>query len=407
MSLSLVIGGAGFVGSHLVDTLLARGQRVRVLDNFSTGTRTNLPQSHAGLEIIHGDINDSAEVSRATAGVTYVFHLATPSHASCGDSPPVDHWTNCTIATLKVLAIAHKACVKRLIYSSCESVYGPAVVKPLTENDPTVPLSPYAFAKLTGEQQCVAFSAMYGLETVRLRYFNVFGPRHVFSGVRRAAISGILKTMLLGQVPTIEGDGDVHQDFIYVDDVVHANLLAAEAPRVSGKVYNIARGRSTTLNEVVATINGILGTQFQPRCAETQPADSGTRLSEIARAEVELGFCAATDLDQGLRRCIAYYRAHPEELVAASHTGNNFDGPHFSRDPQAWPLSRGDRVGTSISTGDESPASPAQAGETEKSDASASGTNSSNGNNGPLQAHCLRRLTLERLLDEDWLSRRS
>jgi nucleoside-diphosphate-sugar epimerase len=189
-------------------------------------------------------------------------------------------------------------------------------MKPLTETDPTLPLSPYAFAKLTGEQQCIAFSAMFGLETVRLRYFNVFGPRQVFSGVRPAAIADILKSMLLGKTPTVEGDADERQDFIYVDDVIHANLLAVDAARVSGKVYNIARGRWTTLNEVVATINAILGSHLQPRCAENQPVDSGTRLSDIARAEVELGFCASTDLERGLRCCIEYYKAHPEQLMA-------------------------------------------------------------------------------------------
>jgi UDP-glucose 4-epimerase len=330
MSISLVIGGAGFVGSHLVETLLARGQHVRVLDNFSTGKRLNLPPSHPQLEVIGGDINDPATVSQVTDGVAYVFHLATPSHASYSKDSPGERWS-CTTDTLNVLAAAHKASVKRLIYSSCESVYGPPVVKPLTESDPTLPLSPYAFAKLTGEQQCVAYSAIYGLETVRLRYFNVFGPRQVFSGARPAAISEVLKTMLLGRVPTVEGDADERQDFIYVDDVVHANVLAAEAPRVSGKVYNIARGRSTTLNEVVATINAILGSQLRPRCADNQPSDFATRLSDIARAEVELGFCAATDLEQGLRRCIAYYASHPEELVTAEHPGSEFYDPHFCR----------------------------------------------------------------------------
>jgi UDP-glucose 4-epimerase len=339
MRISLVIGGAGFVGSHLVDALLARGERVRVLDNFSTGTRTNLPPSHVKLEVICGDINDSALVSQATEACTYVFHVATPSPVCYSKGLSGERWTGAT-DTLNVLAAAHKAGIKRLIYSSCESVYGPPVVKPLTETDPTLPLSPYAFAKLTGEQQCVAYSAIYGLETVRLRYFNVFGPRQVLSGARPAAISEILKTMLLGNIPTLEGDPDERQDFIYVDDVVHANLLAAEAPRVSGRVYNIARGRSRTINEVVATINAILGSRLQPRCTDAPSVDSATRLSDIARAEVELGFCAATDLEQGLRQCVAYYEAHPEELASDRPQDPDVhpDGPHVPRKIQSTPL---------------------------------------------------------------------
>jgi UDP-glucose 4-epimerase len=337
MAICLVTGGAGFVGSHLVDTLLAQGQQVRVLDDFSTGTRTNLPASNPRLEIIHSDLNDPQTVAHAAEGVEHVFHLAIPSQASYEADIPLNRWA-CTTDTLNVLSAAHKARVKRFIYSSCESVYGPPVARRLVETDPTLPLSPYAFAKLAGEQQCVAFSAMFGLETVRLRYFNVFGRRQVSSGARPAAIFQILKSMLLGHNPTIEGDGCEPQDFIYVDDVVHANLLAARAPRVSGKVYNIARGRPTTLNQVVATINALLGTNLQPHYQPGQDASRGSRLTDIARAEADLGFCPGTDVEQGLRRTIAYYKAHPEELssvpraVAYLHAG-----PHFARNGSEVP----------------------------------------------------------------------
>jgi UDP-glucose 4-epimerase len=327
--MSLVTGGAGFVGSHLVDSLLARGRRVRVLDDFSSGKRTNLATSNPRLEIIHSDINDAAAVSRATEGVDFVFHLAIPSHASYSVDMSLSRWA-CTTDTLNVLAAAHKARVKRLVYSSCESVYGPASTRPLAETDPTLPLSPYAFAKLTGEQQCIAFSAIFGMETVRLRYFNVFGPRQVSSGASPAAIFQILRAMLLGQSPTIEGDGYEPQDFIYVDDVVHANLLAAEAPRLSGKVYNIARGRPTTLNEVVATVNVLLETNLHPIYTQDRASGRGSRLTDISRAEIELGFCPGTDLEQGLRRCIAYYKSHPEELLPPSRPESPLgEGPHF------------------------------------------------------------------------------
>lgn len=331
MSISLVTGGAGFVGSHLVDTLLAHGQRVRVLDNLSSGTLKNLDQANPRLEIIRGDISDAAAVNRATEGVKYVFHLAIPSHASYGINMSPDHWSG-TTDTLNVLAASHKAQVKRLVYSSCESVYGPAIAKPLAESDPTLPLSPYAFAKLTGEQQCVAFSAIFGMETVRLRYFNVYGPRQVASETLPATIFHILKAMLRGVNPTLEGDGRGAHDFIYVDDVVHANLLAAEAPRVSGKVYNIARGRPTSLNEVVATINSLLKTNLQPQYTHDRPPARNSRLTDIARAETDLGFCPGTDLEQGLRHCIDYFTAHPEKIQTNPHLESHLDGPHFSRE---------------------------------------------------------------------------
>jgi UDP-glucose 4-epimerase len=338
MSISLVTGGAGFVGSHLVHALLARGERVRVLDNFSSGTRANLPSWNEQLEIIPGDLTDRELVRRVSAGVRYVFHLATPPHASYGADATLERWAYAA-DTLNVLSAAYEAGVKRMIYSSCHSVYGPASGKPLTENDPTLPLSPYAFAKLTGEQQCVAFSAIVGLETVRLRYFNVYGPQQVSAGARPPAICETLKAMLLGQSPVVEGDGEEPQDFIYVEDVVHANLLAAEAPRVSGKVFNIARGRPTTLNEVVATVNRLLGTNLQPRYTSAGPAIRDSGLTEIARAEVELGFCPGTDLEQGLWRCIAYYRARPHQLGCGGRAETHPEqGPHFALDDVRRPV---------------------------------------------------------------------
>lgn len=330
MAICLVTGGAGFVGSHLVDVLLDQGHRVRVLDDFSTGMRSNLPAAHPQLEIIRSDLNDAAVVAGATKGADYVFHLAIPSQASYEAEIGLNRWA-CTTDTLNVLAAAHKAGVKRLIYSSCECVYGPMVTRPLVETDPTLPLTPYAFAKLTSEQQCVAFAAMFGLETVRLRYFNVFGPRQASSGAQTATIFQILRSMLLDQNPTLESDGCEPHDFIYVDDVVHANLLAIEAPRVSGRVYNIARGRPTTLNHVVATVNAILGTNLQPQYVPRRSTGRGSRLTDIGRAEAELGFCPGTDLEQGLRRCIAYYRAHPEEIRTAPNTpSRGFAAAHFA-----------------------------------------------------------------------------
>ena len=327
MPISLVTGGAGFIGSHLVEALLAHGQQVRVLDDFSSGTPANLPQANGRLEILRADTSDPVAVSRACEGIDYVFHLAIPSPAAYSAGMPVERWAG-TTDTLNVLAAAHQAHVKRVIYSSCESVYGPAMVRALTESDPTLPLSPYALAKLTGEQQCVAFSAVFGLETVRLRYSNVFGPRQLRPGANTAAIMEVLKAMLLGQRPIIEGDGQEPQDCIYVGDVAHANILAAEARRVSGKVYNIARGRSTTLNEVVATINRLLDTDLKPAYARRMSLGQGTRLTDIARAEADLGFCPGTDLEQGLQQCIHYYQLRPDELEPSRGGHHVRHGPH-------------------------------------------------------------------------------
>jgi UDP-glucose 4-epimerase len=332
MAISLVTGGAGFVGSHLVDALLTRGHWVRVLDDFSSGTRANLPESHPRLHVLQADLANLAAISEAIDGVDFVFHLAAPSHATASANVTLDRWAG-TIDTLNVLAAAHKAGVKRLVYSSCESVYGPVVSRPLVETDATLPLSPYAFAKLAGEQQCVAYSAICGLETVRLRYFSVFGPRQASSGMRPSAIGQLLLAMLHGHRPTIAGDGNEPQDFIYVDDVVHANLLAAEVPRVSGKVFNIARGHATTLNEVVATINSLLGANLKPHYIRDDSAARGSRLTDIGRAEVDLGFCAGTDLEQGLRGCIAYHRQRPEPYGQLPRgTGHRDRGPHFVPD---------------------------------------------------------------------------
>jgi UDP-glucose 4-epimerase len=312
-----------------VDALLSRGQDVRVLDDFSSGSRANLPESHPRLEVITSDLTDMATVCRAMDKVEYVFHLAAALHASHDLTMTPDQWA-CPLHTANVLAAAYRVRVKRLVYSSCESVYGAAVAKPLVESDPTFPLSPYAYAKLTGEQQCVAFSAMFGMDTVRLRYFNVFGPRQTSFGVLPAAILGILKAMLRGEPPTIEGTGKEPQDVIYVDDVVHANLLAAEAPRLSGKVYNIASGRPTTLNEIVTIVNGLLGTNLKAEYVAREASARGSRLADITRAEVDLGFCPSIDLEHALGSFIAYYRARPEELdrFPSGEAHSNLGAPH-------------------------------------------------------------------------------
>jgi nucleoside-diphosphate-sugar epimerase len=295
----------------------------------------------------------TAALDRACGGADCVFHLATPSYASYSDNLSLDRWARAD-DTVNVLAAAHRAHVRRLVYSSCEvvyssceSVYGVPSARPVAGSDPSLPLSPYAFTKMAGEQQCVAFSAIFGMETVRLRYSNVFGPRQISCGARPAAISDILKAMLQDRNPVIEGDGQEPEDYIYVDDVVHANLLAAEAPRLNGKVYNIARGRDSTLNDVVAAINNLLGTSLQPQYTHHAGGSRRARVMEIARAETELGFCAGIDLEHGLRRCIAYHQAHPEQLGLQRRPETQ--GPHFAvtADTPAVSQSSSDTAGRS------------------------------------------------------------
>jgi UDP-glucose 4-epimerase len=306
MAVCLVTGGAGFIGSHLVEELLARGQVVRVLDDFSTGHLENLAEVEDRIELVRGSVLDLPAVREVMAGVDYVFHLAgpPPGAASLAD-PMAAHHCGAT-GTLHVLVAAREANVKRLLYASSACVYGPPRGFPRREDEVTQPLSPYAVAKLTGEQQCVGFTGLYGLETVRLRYFRVFGPRQPAASPYAAALARLVKEMLEGHRPVLSGGLLAQQDLLAVGDVVHATLLAAAAPRAAGRVYNIARGRPTTSLELVETLNTILGTRLHPLEAFPSPGEPPHNLADARKAEVELGFCPGLDLERGLRLWIEY-----------------------------------------------------------------------------------------------------
>jgi UDP-glucose 4-epimerase len=315
MAVCLVTGGAGFIGSHLVDALLARGDLVRVLDNFSTGTVTNLAPVLDRIELVLGDLANLELVRQATAGVELVFHQA--AQVECeqpGLDPLAAHHLN-TVGTRHLLIAARDAGVRRVIYASSAAVYGRCPPVPLGEEAATQPLTPYAMTKLTGEQDCVAFTSTYGLDTVRLRYFNVFGPRQSGSLPYSETILRVLKALLAGRSPQIQGDGLDWNDYVYVDDVVHANLLVAEARRVAGRVYNIGRGRPSTSLEVLTTANTILGTRIQPTLSYLGPRHELRLVADISRAEIELGFCPSTDLATGLRRCIETYTRRREQVM--------------------------------------------------------------------------------------------
>src|SRR5438128_191047 len=260
MSLCLVTGGAGFIGSHLVDGLLDAGHSVRVLDNLSTGDLANLADVRQRIQLIEGDITDLATVRSAMEGVVWVFHEAALASVPRSVADPAATNRVCVDGTLNVLLAARDAKAQRVVYAASSSAYGASPSLPKRETDLTLPISPYAVAKLAGEHYCAAFSEVYGLETVRLRYFNVFGPRQPPDSPYAAVIPLFLQAMLEGRSPHVHGDGQQSRDFTFVEDAVQANLLAAEAPGVSGKVYNIACGRRTSLLELIALMNRLLGT---------------------------------------------------------------------------------------------------------------------------------------------------
>ncbi len=307
MALCLVTGGAGFIGSHLVDALVAQGHMVRVLDNLSTGSLANLIRARRRIELITGDLTNLDVIGEAAKDVELLFHQAALPSVTHSVIDPLTTNHVCATGTLNVLLAAREARVRRVVYGASASVYGDAVSLPSGEHQPLQPLSPYGVAKLAGENYCAAFSSIYGLDTVRLRYFNVFGPRQLSSGPYAAVIPQFLQAMLAGQRPVIHGDGMQSRDFTYVDDVIQANLLAADAPRVCGRVYNIASGRRTTLLDLVDKINAILDTEIRPIHAPPRPGDIRHSQADISRAQADLGFCPCTDLEPSLRRCLPYY----------------------------------------------------------------------------------------------------
>src|SRR5229473_173554 len=255
MSSCLVTGGAGFIGSHLVDGLLENGHAVRVIDNLSTGNLANLAHVRDRIEMIEGDITNSQTVNSAMHGVDLIFHQAALASVPRSVADPVSTNRVCVDGTVNVLLAARDAKVQRLVYAASSSAYGASPSLPKRETDLTLPLSPYAVAKLAGEHYCAAFSEVYGLETVRLRYFNVFGPRQPPDSPYAAVIPRFLEAMMAGKSPVIYGDGLQSRDFTYVADIVQANFLAAKAPGVSGKVFNVACGRRSSLLDLVNQIN--------------------------------------------------------------------------------------------------------------------------------------------------------
>ncbi|MEX2187173.1 MAG: SDR family oxidoreductase [Pirellulales bacterium] len=310
----LVTGGGGFIGSHIATALAERGDRVRVLDNFSTGHKSNLAHlaEHASagrLEIVEGDLCDADAVARCMAGVDCVFHQAALASVPRSVEHPLDTNAACVTGTVTVLDAARKAGVRRVVYAGSSSAYGDQPTSSKRESDLPNPLSPYAAAKLAAEEYCRAFHATYGLETVVIRYFNVFGPRQDPKSPYSAVIPLFITAMLVGEQPTVYGDGQQSRDFTYVANVVHANLLAADAPNVAGGVFNAANGRSTTLLALIEQLNERLGTRIEPNFEPARVGDVRESLADISRARAMLGYEPQVDFETGLKLSIDYYRS--------------------------------------------------------------------------------------------------
>jgi UDP-glucose 4-epimerase len=305
----LVTGGAGFIGSHLVEHLTAIGRRVRVLDDLSTGLRANLSGVRSAPEIVEGDVGDPAAVVRATAGVEVVFHLAAlASVQKSVEAPDATHRV-CATGTLNVLDAARRAGVRRVVYAASSSAYGMPPGEVQSEHDPVQPLSPYAAAKLAGELYLQAFAATYGLETVRLRFFNIFGPRQRADSPYSGVIALFTAALTEGRTPTIFGDGLQSRDFTYIADVVQALTRAAEVPGVSGKVYNIGTGRSTTVLDLVGALNRLLGTNITPQHAPPRAGDVRFSRADITLARRELGYDPKVAFEDGLAETLRWYKS--------------------------------------------------------------------------------------------------
>jgi nucleoside-diphosphate-sugar epimerase len=304
----LVTGGAGFIGSHLAEELVRRGERVRVVDSLITGKRQNLahlPQ----VEFMEGDLADPAVAQRAVAGVDYVLHQAAiPSVPRSVKDPVTSNRANVD-ASLNVLVAARDAGVKRLVYAGSSSAYGNTPTLPKVETMPTAPLSPYALQKLVAEQYCQLFTRLYGLETVTIRYFNVFGPRQDPSSPYSGVISLFISAMCEGRQPTIYGDGEHTRDFTYVANVVDGVLRACTAEGASGEVINVATGGRISLNQLFRAVREATDAKGEPNYAEPRAGDVKDSQADISKAKRILGYQPIVSFEDGLNRTVAWYRA--------------------------------------------------------------------------------------------------
>jgi UDP-glucose 4-epimerase len=307
MTTYVVTGGAGFIGSHIAARLLKEGHTVRIVDNLSTGKRENLDVLQGNLEFYEVSITEKAKLDPIFKGVDAVFHQAALPSVPRSIDNPLETNEQCVTGTLNVLLAAKEAGVRRVVYAASSSAYGDIEGDSKVETMPPAPISPYGVAKLAAEYYCQCFSVVYGLETVCLRYFNVFGPRQDPTSQYAAVIPLFITAMSKGKRPTIFGDGQQSRDFTYIDNVVHGNILAAHAPNVSGEMMNLATGGSVNLLDLVSKINQILGTNIDPIHADARPGDIKHSQADISKARDLLDFSPIVDFDEGLRRTVTFY----------------------------------------------------------------------------------------------------
>ncbi len=306
---ALVTGGGGFIGSNLVRALLARGDDVRVLDNFSTGSRTNLAGLEHDVQLVEGDLRSYERVHAAVRGAEVVFHQgALPSVPRSVQDPLTTTAVNVE-GTLNVLLAARDEGVRRIVNASSSSVYGNSGTLPRVETEAPDPISPYAVAKLAAERFCTSFSRVYGMEIVSLRYFNVFGPRQDPTSQYAAVVPRFIRAVADGEPVTVYGDGEQSRDFTFVDNVVSANLLAADAASVGGEILNVATGGSVTVNALADAIGKLLGKPVERAFEPAREADVRASWADIAAAESLLGYKPQVDFDDGLRRAADYLLA--------------------------------------------------------------------------------------------------
>lgn len=308
MATFLVTGGAGFIGSNIVDELLRRDHSVRVLDNFSTGREENIEHLGDRIDLIRGDVRDAATVDRAVQGVDFVLHQAALASVPRSIADPVSNNEVNVQGTLNVLVAAQRHQVRRVVYASSSSVYGDSEELPKIETMTPNPKSPYAVAKLAGEYYCRVFAALHGMTVVALRYFNVFGPRQDPNSQYSAVIPIFVKSLLEGNSPTINGDGEQSRDFTFVSNVVNANLLCCTANITGGKVYNIACGGRYTLNQLYEALRSRVGASVDPVHGPPRPGDVRHSMAAIDRIQSEIGYAVDVPFEAGIDRTVAWYR---------------------------------------------------------------------------------------------------
>jgi len=307
MAKILVTGGAGFIGSHIAQALVARGDEVRILDDLSTGYRRNL-EAVGECEFVEGSITDLETVRRAVDGCDHVYHQAALASVPRSIDDPLGSARVNVMGTLNVLVSARDAGVQRVIYAASSSAYGDSEVLPKEEGMREAPKSPYAVNKLSGEQYVSVFASVYGMQTLAIRYFNVFGPRQDPDSPYAAVIPLFIDALLEGRAPTIHGDGEQSRDFTYVENVVHANLRALEVPRLSGEVVNVALGGRITLNELYGMIARELGSEIEPVHGPARAGDVRHSQASIERARALLGYESQISVEEGMRRTLAWYK---------------------------------------------------------------------------------------------------